>query len=48
MTTVTYYNGRRYVRTVRKMDLSPLHYLLTFAYRGTPQEWPVITGYRIF
>ena len=46
----TYYNGRRYMRRVRRVDSwapTSLRTFITFAYRGVPAEWPAITSYTI-
>jgi hypothetical protein len=48
--TVTYYNGKRYMKHVRTAGMynpTMLRTFVTFAYRGVPQEWPVIISYTI-
>jgi hypothetical protein len=50
--TITYYNGKRYMRRVRTASPwcnpgSKLHTFITFAYRGVPDEWPVLISYTI-
>jgi hypothetical protein len=49
--TVTYYNGKRFMRRVRSVDrlfgtFKPRTYI-TFAYRGVANEWPTIISYTI-
>ena len=48
--TVTYYNGKRYMKRVRISDtwsaVKPRLYI-TFAYRGVANEWPTIISYTI-
>lgn len=48
--TVTYYNGKRYMRRVRSAELfnpTMLRTFVTFAYQGVPGGWPVIISYTI-
>lgn len=49
--TVTYYNGKRYMRRVRTGRTvwgdTGLSMYVTFAYRGVANEWPVIISYTI-
>jgi hypothetical protein len=47
--TVTYFNGKRYMRRVRVLESSTqaMRMYITFAYRGIANEWPVITSYTI-
>ena len=48
--TVTYFNGKRYMKRVRSAELfnpTMLRTFVTFAYRGIPDEWPAIISYVI-
>jgi hypothetical protein len=49
--TITYYNGKRYMRRVRRTDdlFASVKWrtFITFAHRGVPNEWPVIISYTI-
>ncbi len=48
--TITYYNGKRYMRRVRTAEIfnpTMLRTYITFAYRGVPAEWPAIISYTI-
>lgn len=44
--TVTYFNGKRYLRRVRRIDVWTAgrkpRALITLAYRGVPHEWPAV------
>lgn len=47
---VTYYNGKRYMRRIRTTETwgyVKSRVYVTFAYRGVPDEWPVIISYTI-